>query len=294
MTKCYFENLENIVISNLARTETKVRIAVAWINFNIYGTVINSLIDKRVRVKILLQDDFSNHRYDSIINQMNAKGAEIRFVDFRGIMHHKFCIIDQKICLFGSFNWTQNANTRNIEDVNICDEPQIIFGYGTEFKAMWELSKTDIALLRNPVRCLGCGLPIVNVLLMDQEGDYQTEIRVLQICGCDQREIYRDYFDISVYNNYVGLIDCFSEQLEEAYAYNDDVAYNEITARMDFTLSSYLSNIRKNRMGFNIIHAAGFREWVWFDKHDGEFVYRIRWKERFTSAYIQDTYDIMD
>ena len=92
MTKCYFENLENIVISNLA---TNVRIAVAWINFNIYGTVINSLIDKGGRVKILLQDDFSNHRYDSIINQMNAKGAEIRFVDFRGIMHHKFCIIDQ-------------------------------------------------------------------------------------------------------------------------------------------------------------------------------------------------------
>ena len=117
MTKCYFENLENIVISNLARTETKVRIAVAWINFNIYGTVINSLIDKGVRVKILLQDDFSNHRYDSIINQMNAKGAEIRFVDFRGIMHHKFCIIDQKLCLFGSFNWTQNANTRNIANL---------------------------------------------------------------------------------------------------------------------------------------------------------------------------------
>ena len=54
-------------------------------------------------------------------------------------MHHKFCIIDQKLCLFGSFNWTQNANTRNIEDVNICDEPQIIYGYETEFKAMWEL-----------------------------------------------------------------------------------------------------------------------------------------------------------
>lgn len=63
---------------------------------------------------------------------------------------------------------------------------------------------------------------------------------------------------------------------------------------MDFALSSYLANIRKNRIGFNIIHAVGFMEWVGFDKHDGKFVYRIRWKERFTSAYIQDTYDIMD
>ena len=176
VTNCYFENLENIVISNLARTGKNVRIAVAWINFDIYGMVINSLIDKGVQVKILLHDDFSNHRYDSIINQMTIKGAEIRFVDFRGIMHHKFCIIDEKLCLFGSFNWTKNANTRNIEDLNICDELQLIYNYKTEFKALWELSKSDITLLRNPERCKECGDPLVNVLLMEQEGYNQTEI----------------------------------------------------------------------------------------------------------------------
>lgn len=86
----------------------------------------------------------------------------------------------------------------------------------------------------------------------------------------------------------------FSEQLEQAQVYNDDVAYNEILASMDFALSCYLSSFRKNRMGFTIIHAVGFKEWEWFDKHDGEFVYRIKWMERFTSSYIYDTYDIMD
>lgn len=291
---CYFENLENIVISNLARAETSLKIAVAWINFNIYGPVLNSLIDKGVRVKILLHDDFANHRYDYIISEMNKKGAKIRFADFRGIMHHKFCIIDKKLCLFGSFNWTQSANIRNIEDLNICDETHVIYSYKTEFKALWELSKSDISLLRNPVKCAICAVPLVNVLLMEQEGHYQTEIRVLQICGCNQREAFKDYFDISLYNNYTGLIDCFNDQLEEALRYNDDVAYNEIIARMDFTLSSYLSNFRNNRMGFSIIHAVGFKTWEWSDKHNGEYVYRIVWKERFASAYIDDVYDIMD
>lgn len=92
--------------------------------------------------------------------------------------------------------------------MNICDELQLIYNYKTEFKALWELSKSDIALLRNPERCKECGDPLVNVILMEQEGYNQTEIRVLQICGCSQREVFRDYYDIQVYNSYVGLIDC--------------------------------------------------------------------------------------
>lgn len=294
MINCYFENLEDIVISNLAQTEKDVKIAVAWINFNIYGMVISSLIDRGIHVEILLQDDITNHKYDSIITKMNEKGAEIRFVNFRGIMHHKFCIIDTKLCLFGSFNWTQNANIRNIEDLNICDDPQLIYNYNTEFNALWELSKSDIAILRNPVRCTRCRTPLVNVLLMEQAGDDKTKIIILKICDCNQQKVFEDYYDIQVYNNYVGFIECFNEQLAEAQAYNNVMAYNKILAQMDFTLSCYLSNFRNNRMGFNIIHAVGFKEWKWFDKHNGEFVYQIKWKERFTNSYIKDIYEIMD
>jgi len=294
VVRCYFENLQNIVISNLAGTEKNVKIAVAWINFNIYGPVLESLIGKGVQVKILLHDDQANHRYDQLIRQMNEKGAEIRFADVRGIMHHKFCIIDERLCLFGSFNWTKNANTRNIEDLNICDELQIIYPYEMEFKALWELSRNDLSLLRNPAKCMSCGAPLVNVLLMKPEGDYQTEIRILQICDCNQREAVKDYFDISLYNNYSEIINYFNDQLVEARMNNDAIAYDEIIASMDFTLSSYFSNFRDNRMGFGIIHAVGFRGWEWFDKDNGEYVYRIVWKERFTSEYIADTYYIME
>lgn len=41
-------------------------------------------------------------------------------------MHHKFYLIDKRLCLFSSFNWRKNATTVNIEDLNICDEPNII------------------------------------------------------------------------------------------------------------------------------------------------------------------------
>lgn len=48
-------------------------------------------------------------------------------------MHHKFYLIDKRLCLFSSFNWRKNATTVNIEDLNICDEPNIIFNYTLEF-----------------------------------------------------------------------------------------------------------------------------------------------------------------
>ena len=116
MTECYFENLENIVISQLKRTQKSIKAAIAWINFELYCNVFEELLDRGVKIKIMLNDDGINRRYIKAIQYLNTKGADIRLVRFAGIMHHKFCIIDKKICMFGSFNWTEPANIRNIED----------------------------------------------------------------------------------------------------------------------------------------------------------------------------------
>lgn len=57
-------------------------------------------------------------------------------------------------------------------------------------------------------------------------------------------------------------------------------------------VANYLSLVRHNRMGMPIIHAVGVKTWKWFDKHEGEYIYRIIWKERGTSTYIRDEYEI--
>jgi len=35
------------------------------------------------------------------------------------IMHHKFCIIDNQIVFTGCFNWTNNAENKNNENIQI-------------------------------------------------------------------------------------------------------------------------------------------------------------------------------
>lgn len=219
-------------------------------------------------------------------------GANIRLVNFTGIMHHKFCIIDKRICIFGSFNWTHSANFRNIEDLNICDEISFVNSYLLEFKALWDLGKTDIKLLRNPQHCEICKLPIVNILFMEQEGDNETKIDVMQHCGCGQKNVYSDFYDICVYNNYLAAVKKFEDDIAMAQQSGDEILYYQLIAQQDFVIANYLSFVRDNRMGLPIIHAVGVKSWKWYNKHDGYFFYKIIWKERGTEQYVSNEYSI--
>lgn len=292
MIRCYFTNLEDVAISELKKAKKSIKAAVAWINFSIYGELLKELLNRNIKIKILLNNDGVNQRYLNDIQYLNSIGANIRLVNFTGIMHHKFCIIDKQICMFGSFNWTQNANIRNIEDLNICDEPSFVNNYLLEFKALWDLSKTDIKLLRNPQRCEVCQNPIINILFMEQEGYNETKIDVMQQCECGQRIVYTDFYDISVYNNYLAAVDKFDDDIAMAQQSGDEILYYQLVAQRDFVIANYLSIVRANRMGLPIIHAVGVKSWEWYNKHEGDFVYKIIWKERGTEQYVEDGYPI--
>ena len=287
MTECYFTNLQNITCSELMKARKKIRIAVAWINFEQYADILLQLNDKGVKIKILINEDNNNHRQDEIIAALNEKGIKIRLVKFSGIMHHKFCIVDKKICLFGSFNWTDSANLRNIEDLNICDEPSLIFKYLLEFKALWELSKTDIKLLRNPEKCPNCKSNKINILLMNEDG-YHTKLETLHKCDCGQSISEPEFYDISLYNDYLEQNEYYLGEIEKAEEYNDSAWYNRAVAELDYMNSVYFTFVRKARMGNDIIHAIGVPSWKWISKHDGEYVYKIIWKERGMEKLIPD------
>jgi len=52
-------------------------------------------------------------------------------------MHNKFAIIDNRILLTGSYNWTFSANNRNDENLMVIDDPEIIARYQNQFINLW-------------------------------------------------------------------------------------------------------------------------------------------------------------
>lgn len=293
MIKSYFIDLQNITMSELNLATSSIKAAIAWINFSCYESLFCNLLSRGVDVEIIVNDDHNNRTQINTIKKLNDLGAKIKLLRAAGIMHHKFCIIDNCRCMFGSFNWTDNANMRNIENLNVTDDIPTVNNYLMEFDAIWNLTKEDLRILRKPQLCKSCGGPILNILFMQPDGYYNAKVEVMRICVCKQVIVVTEYFDISIYNNYIGLCHCFEDELIEAQQNNDVVAYNEIASQQDFYMDNYLTLVRANRMGLPIIHAVGIKAWRWNTKDDGEHYYKIIWKERNTGNYIEDEYDIL-
>ena len=56
-------------------------------------------------------------------------------------MHHKVIIIDDRIVIFGSFNFSDNADTQNDENLLIVDSPDIARAFKAEFERVLALAK---------------------------------------------------------------------------------------------------------------------------------------------------------
>jgi len=53
-------------------------------------------------------------------------------------MHHKFVVLDSRLVITGSYNWTFASEERNHENVVLLREPKLIETYREEFEALWK------------------------------------------------------------------------------------------------------------------------------------------------------------
>ncbi len=116
------------IIQSIALAKNSVRIAMAYFTDK---EIANSLLKinrlKNVDIELILSDSSTN---TPVINLLRD---EIRLGVFessgRGIMHHKFCIIDGQYLLHGSYNYTYNATNNNEESLNVTDSRELISRY---------------------------------------------------------------------------------------------------------------------------------------------------------------------
>lgn len=53
-------------------------------------------------------------------------------------MHHKFAIVDKKVLITGSLNWTTQAIQNNRENVLIMEDEEYVTLFLKEFERIWE------------------------------------------------------------------------------------------------------------------------------------------------------------
>lgn len=138
MEQAYFSQIRSKIIPYLSQAKEEVKIAMAWFTSAELFDALLSCLERNVNVELILLDNAINYMYYAPdFNRFINSGGNLKIADSSvGFMHHKFCVIDNKIAITGSYNWTYYAETRNVENIVITDNPKIVDLYLTEFKRL--------------------------------------------------------------------------------------------------------------------------------------------------------------
>ncbi len=137
-------------IVDLINVSTK-SIDVAMYNFTSRPISHAIVVAKRRGVKIrVVLDRKSNDPKENKWTKytyLKPNGIDVRFAkphrhwDRDGIMHNKFAVIDNKIVITGSANWTASAFAINDENVIVLQRDDVTNVYKKEFERLWKNAK---------------------------------------------------------------------------------------------------------------------------------------------------------
>jgi tetratricopeptide (TPR) repeat protein len=129
-----FTDIEKSLLSNLKNTKKSLKIAVAWFTNPRLFAIVETLLNEGKIIELILADDSINFTNKNINFQyLIDNGLEIRISRFPNLMHHKFCIIDERLLISGSYNWTNNAELNNHENVIISNDLNLVSQFVLEF-----------------------------------------------------------------------------------------------------------------------------------------------------------------
>lgn len=163
-TEVYFslsDNPQKVIIKNINQAETFINIAMYTLtDKEILLSLINAQ-ERGVKVRVYLDRSQIESTY-SISRLLVQKGIKVRISTNNYIMHNKFAIIDNRLLLTGSYNWTASANSRNDENLMVIDDPEIIARYQNQFEKLW-LDKYSLERTRQLYQKVNINFPLTHV-----------------------------------------------------------------------------------------------------------------------------------
>ncbi|NWS46131.1 PLD6 hydrolase, partial [Probosciger aterrimus] len=101
------------------------------------GRAVRLLHRRGVRVRVVTDAQYMGLR-GSQIGLLRHAGIQVRHDQGHGYMHHKFAIVDRRMLITGSLNWTTQAIQTNRENVLVVEDAEYVKPYLDEFERIWE------------------------------------------------------------------------------------------------------------------------------------------------------------
>jgi phosphatidylserine/phosphatidylglycerophosphate/cardiolipin synthase-like enzyme len=131
----HFEEIQKQIIEQIRLAKFTIWLAVAWFTDKDLMRELYNQKQNGISVRLVVLDDEINTKngfeYEKYFETKRAPKTGI----YQNIMHHKFCIIDLKTIVHGSYNWTTKAKW-NRETISIENSRELAEKYAIEFQKL--------------------------------------------------------------------------------------------------------------------------------------------------------------
>lgn len=130
----YFNGIADKIIKELDKARVSIHVCIAWFTNQ---SIADKLVEKYkqgIDVKVIFYDDHTNSKFG-----VNIDGIPFKAVrgSRGGLMHNKYCVIDNQIVITGSYNWSENAENKNDENAAVMYDYDRASDYSVEFRKMF-------------------------------------------------------------------------------------------------------------------------------------------------------------
>ena len=124
------------IISEINNAKQCIYLAMAYFTDREIAMSIIDAKNRNVAIDIILSSNAQNETVKLMLKGANIGVHAFETGDARGIMHHKFCLIDNRISINGSYNYSINASTNNVENIQVSDDLGMYSQFLTEYERL--------------------------------------------------------------------------------------------------------------------------------------------------------------
>ena len=124
------------IISEINNASQSIYLAMAYFTDRDIAMAIIGAKNRNVLVDIILSSNNQNETVKLMLKGANIIVHAFETGDTRGIMHHKFCLIDNRITINGSYNYSINASNNNVENIHVSDDTSTYSQFLSEFERL--------------------------------------------------------------------------------------------------------------------------------------------------------------
>jgi len=241
------------ILNEINNAQESVYVAMAWFTDRDIANAIINCKNRFSRIDIILSSNVQNETVKEMLRGAGISVHAFETGDSRGIMHHKFCLIDNKITINGSYNYSYNASSNNVENIHISDDLSIYTQLYSEFEKLRYNIDNKIAvnttIQQEPVKKVEEPKP-KNIIDSFAEQLHNLVYSAVQI---DTEEYQRKGFEVS--KESLGNLDIFRVEYdnikEKIRAYSTDEGLgskkNILTSNITRAYESFKNNLEVDK-----------------------------------------------